>query len=343
MALSGEGYLAAGSAAAGDVAAGHAGRLPTGLFDKAAALLAIVAIGVVVLPPMLSEPADDQAGGPAGGAAKASAVEPAPVDASTLAPGKETFIGAYSGMPYTYNSDFKFKTKANGRDLILRNVGWDSKPFKSPIYYGVRVARWSGKSAFGGMLDFTHGKVYSQRQQEVRLDGDRGSIIPGKILPPKAKIKDIFHHFEFTHGHNMLTLNGLYRLPQPHARLKPYIGIGFGVALPHSEVQFKGSKVRTYEYQYVGPVFQALIGLEFRVPRISYFFEYKFTLARYEVPLSNRDGSLLPLDLYAQFKRWWSGKTPEGGYAWTTLVSHQLIGGMGVRIAAPVAAPLGVN
>lgn len=335
MALSGNGDFAAPGLAWGKTRLSIAG-----VFEKAVALAAVVAVAVVVVPPMLSEPADDLAGGDqAGGAAAADGANGLPMDGTTMAPGGETFIGAYGGAPYTYNSDVKFKTKQKGSELTIRDVGWDSKPFKSPVYYGIRAARWSGMSAFGGMLDFTHGKVYSQREQEVQLEGDRGSIIPGRTLPPKAKIKDIFHHFEFTHGHNMLTLNALYRLPNPHPRLKPYFGVGFGVALPHSEVQFKGSKVRTYEYQYVGPAFQALVGLEFRVPRFSYFFEYKFTLARYEVPLSNRDGSLLPLDLFAQLKRWWSGKWPEGGYAWTTLTSHQLIGGMGVRISHAAAAP----
>ncbi len=78
----------------------------------------------------------------------------------------------------------------------------------------------------------------------------------------------------------MLTLNGLFRLPSIGLRLHPYVGIGAGVALPHSEVQMVKDPGRTYEYQYAGPVGQALIGIEFRVPRMSYFFEYKFTLAR---------------------------------------------------------------
>ena len=48
---------------------------------------------------------------------------------------------------------------------------------------------------------------------------------------------------------------------------------GSGVSLPHSEVQMKTERGRTYEYQYTGPALQALIGLEFRVPRMSYFLE----------------------------------------------------------------------
>ncbi len=299
-------------------------------FGKAAALGALLAVVVIVLPGMLSNSEHDN--NVNNGASTASAKDTALFDAAKVPPGGEVFIGAYGGVPYTYNSDVKFK-KTDVTDLTVKNVAWDGRPFKSPIYYGIRVARWSDVSPIGAMLDFTHGKVYSQNEQVVELEGKR----EGKALPPKARIKDIFNQFEFTHGHNMLTLNGLYRLPQPHARLSPYVGAGFGIALPHTEVQFKGSRGRTYEYQYTGPVFQFLIGMEIRIPRLSYFFEYKLTVASYEVPLTKRDGGYLPGDLYRQFKRWWSGKAPKNGFAYTTLVSHQLIGGMGVRISrAPV-------
>ncbi|HFQ15326.1 MAG TPA: hypothetical protein ENK41_03135 [Rhodobacteraceae bacterium] len=301
------------------------------LLDRLSALLALMAVMVVVVPPMLAEqPGSEDAAGTTVRPAQGNA----PVDASLAPPAGEWFIGAYGGVPYTYNSDMLFKN-GDKTSMIVKDIAWDGKPFKSPIYYGIRVSRWGHSGRTGAMLDFTHGKVYSRREQEVELSGKRDS----KPLPPKAKIKDIFHHFEFTHGHNMLTLNGLYRLPQLGARLSPYVGAGFGVSLPHSEVQFKGSRVRTYEYQYTGPAFQFLIGLEFRIPRLSYFIEYKFTYAPYEVPLSKRDGSILPIDLYHQFRRWWSGKQPEGGWAWTTLISHQVIGGMGVRIARTPSAP----
>ncbi len=305
---------------------------PNDRFGKAAALGALVAVAVIVLPGMLSNSEHDNS--VTNGASTASAKDKAPFDAAKVPPGGEVFIGAYGGVPYTYNSDVKFK-KTDVTDLTVKDVAWDGKPFKAPIYYGIRVARWSDVSPIGAMVDFTHGKVYSQREQVVDLEGKR----EGKTLSPKAKIKEIFHHFEFTHGHNMLTLNGLYRLPRPHARLSPYVGAGFGIALPHSEVQFKGSSVRTYEYQYTGPVFQFLIGMEFRIPRLSYFFEYKFTAASYEVPLTKRDGGYLFGDLYRQFKRWWSGKAPKNGFAYTTLISHQMIGGMGVRISRAPAAP----
>jgi hypothetical protein len=137
----------------------------------------------------------------------------------------------------------------------------------------------------------------------------------------------------------MLTLNGLWRLPSLNARLSPYVGIGAGVSLPHSEVQMKSERGRTYEYQYTGPALQALIGLEFRVPRMSYFLEYKFTFAQYEAPLTHRDGSILFVDLWRQWSRWWAGDAPPGGFISTLLASHQVLGGLGVRVGtAPAPA-----
>lgn len=235
---------------------------------------------------------------------------------------RETFIGAYTGAPYTYASNVHFK-KPDGSEFTLRDVAWDGKPFDDPIYYGARVIRWTSMSRIGSMFDFTHGKAYSQPEQEVSISGQGEA--------EAKKIRDIFHHFEFTHGHNMLTLNGLFRLPWGTSAIKPYVGLGAGVSVPHTEVQFRGERGRTYEYQFTGPVLQLVTGLEIRVPRLSYFVEYKFTLAPYRAPLHLRDGGLAVTDLWRQFLRWWEGSEPAGGWLTTRLTSHQVISGMGYR------------
>jgi len=246
--------------------------------------------------------------------------------------GGETLIAAYAGSPYTYASDLRIARP--GTDMTVHGIDWEGKAFDDPIYYGVRVARWFTDSRIGTMIDFTHSKAYAPLEQEVKLSGTKD----GAALPPQAKIGDLFHKLEFTHGHNMLTLNMLWRLPALGSFISPYVGVGVGAALPHTEVQLKGVRGRTYEYQYVGPAAQVLIGIEVRVPRLSYFAEYKFTAASYSAPLENREGSWLPLDLWHQAWRWMSGQPPEGGWATTTLVSHQAIGGMGFR-TLPAATP----
>ena len=248
--------------------------------------------------------------------------------------GGESFIGAYGGSPYTYASDVRIVRP--GTDMTVQGVDWEGKPFDNPIYYGARIARWLPMSAVGGMVDFTHSKVYSPFDQKVKVSGTKD----GKPVTPESRIGDLFHKLEFTHGHNMLTLNGLLRLPFRTAFVSPYIGLGAGASLPHTEVQFKGEGTRTYEYQYTGPAAQLLFGIELRVPRLSYFVEYKFSFADYRAPLQNRDGGWIGFDLAHQVSRWWSGKEPVGGWASTRLISHQIIAGMGYRTSpAPAVAP----
>ncbi len=244
------------------------------------------------------------------------------------APGKEWLIAAYSGSPYTYPSDVKI-TKPGVHDFTAKDVDWQGLPFVNPIYYGVRIARWFEGGRFGSMLDFTHSKAISIRDEKIQYEG----TYDGKPAPETALVRDVFRKLEASHGHNMLTLNGLMRLPSFSLRLSPYVGAGAGVSLPHSEVHVIGEPSRTYEYQIAGPVAQALIGIEIRLPRTSVFFEYKFTFADYRMPLTGRDGSILPVDLWRQFSAWWSGTEPPGGWAETRFTSHEIIGGFGMRIA----------
>ena len=89
----------------------------------------------------------------------------------------ETVVAAYGGVPYTHASDIRF-AQAGSTDLTVHGVNWDGRPFKSPIYYGLRATRWSGSSPFGAMLDFTHSKTISQRAQQVRLTGSRNGMRP---------------------------------------------------------------------------------------------------------------------------------------------------------------------
>ena len=251
-------------------------------------------------------------------------------------PEAEWLVAGYGGAPYTYPSTVSLK-KAGQHDFSVNKVDWKGEPFIDPIYYGVRIARWFGEGRTGAMLDFTHSKTKAILDRNAAFSG----ILNGEKAPQEAELGKVFRRLEFSHGHNMLTLNGLLRLADLHPRLSPYVGIGGGINLPHSEIQLRKGGRRTYEYQYTGAAVQALIGLEFRVPRMSYFIEYKFTFADYTVPLSELDGTKIGLfaDLYRQFRAWLSGNEPPGGTLKTRLTSHQVIGGLGVRFSTRPAAP----
>jgi lipid A oxidase len=253
---------------------------------------------------------------------------------ASVFPAKETMVGAYMGAPHTYPSAVRIE-KEGAYDFAIDPVHWKAQPFKSPVYYGARVARWFTGGRTGMMVDFIHSKAMADLKKEAAFSG----TLDGKPLPPRAKISEIVKKLEFSHGHNMLTLNGLLRLPNIGARLSPYVGAGAGVLLPHTEVKLTNGDPRTYEYNYAGPAGQALIGLEFRLSRMSVFLEYKFTYAQYEAPLSQMNGSWLFLDIWRQIQRWMNGEEPPGGHVSTRLASHQLVGGLAVRFAAPPAAP----
>ena len=252
--------------------------------------------------------------------------------------GPEWLSGGYFGAPLTHASDMRF-VKPGTTDLTAHDIQWDGKPFKSPIYYGLRSVRWNGTGQ-GVMVDFTHSKTISQPDQRLQFSGTRN----GRAFPASAagtaRNGDVFKHLEFSHGHNMLTLNRLWRLGRLTPAIWPYAGAGVGVSLPHTEIQFTDEDQRTYEYQYAGPVGQVLAGVEIRLPRVSVFIEYKFTLARNSVPLSGNDSRGWGYgDFFGQLSRWWRGEAPMHGTATTTLASHQIIGGVGVRSAVAAPAP----
>jgi len=251
---------------------------------------------------------------------------------SSIALGRETVIGAYTGAPYNYPSPAHVTNPLTegATDFTIDKVDWYTAPFKSPIYYGARVAQWFSGGAVGTGLDFIHSKAIAPLDDEAGFKG----TIDGQPLPAQARIKDIVSKLEFSHGHNMLLLNGFVRLPGIGPRISPYAGLGGGVLLPHTEFQLaNNARPRTYEYNYAGPAGQALLGVEIRLAKLSFFVEYKFTYADYDAPLSEVEGSWLPLDLFRQAQRWWSGNPPPGGHIATEVVSHQVVSGISVRIA----------
>lgn len=313
----------AGSVWTSELSRGAPSRARGAKVEAASAAFAIAAM-IVFAMPIVTEQATE-------GTQTDAAAARGPAPSALAPPGRELMFAGYSGVPYTHSSDVTV-VKPGVHDFTARQVVWDGKPFVNPIYYGARIVGF-GNGAFGTMLDFTHSKAIARLNEDVTFNG----TIDGAPAPERAVLREIFSKLEASHGHNMLTLNGLFRLPRFSVRLQPYVGLGAGVSLPHSEVRLTKAEGRTYEYQVAGFVGQALFGIELRTARMSYFLEYKFTYALYEMPLSEREGSLLPIDLWNQFSDWLSGTEPPGGRLTTTYISHQGIFGLGVR-TAPVAA-----
>ena len=156
---------------------------------------------------------------------------------------------AYGGYNTSFDSDVK--VKRGGTAITYSDVSWDGASFEMPPYWGVRRGYWfDGQYAnFGMMLDYSHAKVKA---------GLSGTAIGAD-----------FSHFEFTDGLNLLTLNGLYRLPLTET-FTPYAGLGAGISVPHAETTARSGGAfdgmpKTFDYKLGGPMVQAQIGIDAKI------------------------------------------------------------------------------
>jgi hypothetical protein len=336
-------------------------RLLPAAIESIGAVAAILLLAAVVLAPWFEQT----------GAARGTetAARGAADGISTAWPpsGKETVVSGYVGAPYYYRSNVEIK-RPDGTDLELKRLGWDGDALYFPIDGGVRAIRWSG--ATGLMVDFLHNKAIARLgkgahgrkiENGVIEDVETAGTLKGQPAPSPLRLTQLFDRLEFTHGHNVLLLTGLARLAPVTPRIRPYLGIGAGVAVPHVEVWFAGesAKSRTHEYQYAGPAAQLMAGLELRAGRGSYFVEYKFIWASLSGALTGgRSWSLkdlkspwlprwlmepfvglteMPGDLWRQFMRWRSGEAPKQGTIATSLSLHEVV--IGAGYVWPGAAP----
>ena len=88
----------------------------------------------------------------------------------SVVPGRETVIGAYSGAPYNYPSAARIE-QPGATDFTIDPVNWYTHPFKSPIYYGARVAHWFSGGKAGTMVDFIHSKAIAPLEEETDFSG----------------------------------------------------------------------------------------------------------------------------------------------------------------------------
>jgi hypothetical protein len=302
--------------------------------DRAAALAVIAALSwMEIIAPMA-------AGAPGSGAdARPESSGPA----AGVTARSETLLAFYAGHPWYHRSDVRL-TRPGGTDLELKDLGWDGDAFYPPIDGGVRAVRWWGNA--GGMIDFLHNKAIARVgkgshgrtiSNPVIETVDAEGTIKGQPAPERITLTDLFTRLEFTHGHNTLMPTFLARGGGLGSGIlgsvRPFAGVGGGIALPHTEVRFKGEPQRTSEYQYGGPCVQALAGLELRSGRLSYFLEYKFTLSWITGAITGEEttleGWIMPGDLWRQARRWWRGEPPKYGQVETTLANHQVFLGVG--------------
>ena len=121
--------------------------------------------------------------------------------------------------------------------------------------------------------------------------------ISGNPVSGELPINSVLDSFELTHGLNFLTLNYMHRWLCDEGRdrgtcvlLRPYVGAGAGIAVPHVDATVQGQP--TLEYQITGPAINVLAGLSAPLcGRVSIFTEYKLTWTDVDVDLE-KDSSL---------------------------------------------------
>lgn len=198
----------------------------------------------------------------------------------------EMFISGYLGFSSTLDSDVELN-RPGGTNLTFSDVSWDDKSFESPPYYGLRVGYWfKDLTNWAAAIDFTHAKMVSDLGQTVSVS----STLNGTPVSGQERLGDTFEVLEFTDGHNLITLNGMYRwmdLGTPGTffnRLQPYVLVGLGIAYPHAEVTIEGD--RTFEFQNTGLAAQAGDGLDVDITRLmSVFAEYRLSYAEIDAEL----------------------------------------------------------
>ncbi len=200
--------------------------------------------------------------------------------------------GIYGGFTTARDSDVILK-QPNGTDMVLKDVSWNAEPRKMPPYHGFRGTWWfpPGRS-LGAMADLVYIKVVANRDRVVRQSGTRDGV----TVPEKEAASATFRRLEFTDGLNLLTGSVIYRMPF-FGRIRPYIGFGAGLSVPHAEVQRRDISQRTFSFQWTGFAFHAFAGIEFGVTKSgSVFTEYRLSYATNKVRLV--DGGTLETNIW---------------------------------------------
>ncbi len=215
------------------------------------------------------------------------------VASSTVTATAQPAISVYGGLAHTFDADVSL-VQPGGTDLTFAGVSWTSESLESPPYYGLRLSYWFGRTAHWGLaIDFTHAKMYADLEESVAVSGRRA----GAPVDGSERLGDTFRALSFSHGHNLLTLNGMYRwfLKGERdetflGRLQLYGGLGLGIAIPHVEADIDG--VVTDEYQASGLAFEGMGGLNFDITRhFMLFGEYQLNYVRLKGDLPD-EGSL---------------------------------------------------
>jgi hypothetical protein len=189
----------------------------------------------------------------------------------------EWVLAVYTGTSWTHSSDLRISQPGSGSNAEFHGVRWESKPFASAPYYGVRVSYFPESSCLGANIDFTHYKMYAETDRVTSVRGTWNGLPIDTSVPMSALVQT----FEISHGVNLTSLNVEYRRPFDQnseftRRWSMHAGAGVAVYLPHAEGSINGIS-SAGNYQRAGEGYQLFAGAEFRLmTRLGVFFDTKF-------------------------------------------------------------------
>jgi hypothetical protein len=158
-------------------------------------------------------------------------------------------------------------TAPPGTALTLDGIRYDDKSFKSPVYYGVRVAHFFRQPSWLAVEgEFIHLKAIPNPAQAVSASGR----FDGRLVSRTTELGEFLPHFELSHGLNFLLANVAARVPvmrngagAKSPRVSLTVRGGMGPTLPHVEGEFQGQVENSYQFSRLG--WQAAAGVQTRV------------------------------------------------------------------------------
>ncbi|HEX9943109.1 MAG TPA: hypothetical protein VGG03_13905 [Thermoanaerobaculia bacterium] len=153
------------------------------------------------------------------------------------------------------NLETTLKIRQSGFADIEVNADYETRPFDPPLYYSLRVGRWSGRG--GWEVELIHHKLILRNP------------------PPEVR------RFEISHGYNLITVNRGWDLG--HFLLRA----GAGAVLAHPEGALRGRPVNPgNDYHLTGPALQVGVEKRFRLGASGILgIEGKVSAARATMPI----------------------------------------------------------
>ena len=189
-------------------------------------------------------------------------------------------VGAFLGHAWTLASNVTLTLPERQISLEIAGVEYRGESFRSPQYYGVRVAwipvsrRWISIEG-----EFIHAKVFSETSRVVSARGTLRGVPIDASLP----LSSIVQRLAMSHGLNFMLANVALR--RDLGRVVGVVRAGAGPMLPHAEstIDF----VAREQYQSGGVGTQVGGGLEVALWRgLGMQGEYKFTWTSPEIDVA---------------------------------------------------------